>query len=380
MRCEKAKKLIVDYVYQELSERQKKKLEEHLSQCWGCSFELESLQKTINLVKSQAEEKGEQFWKKRWRNIEKRLPRSKAALKNKSTFGRFWDWFLNRVPSPGWLFHEFIMRKALPVFGALIVIVCASLFVRHILRTKPEGQDALLSSAEQSAKEGVVLGLPKQSGQDIQVGFYILEHERAFLKLASMRDTSLSSQPEHRFFLRRDDLLYYDMAGGERPESGLIMRGRSDWGESTDQKVDELKSKEISDLNTISLEEAQKLVSFKVVAPHTVASSYTLTGVRKVKDSECVQLLYSNGTDVFSLFQQPTEAKERLDRLDFREYIVGIGKDGERTAVLGWYTDELVFNLVGKADLPRTMKIADEIREYYLMDGVKEYYMEHIDD
>jgi spore cortex formation protein SpoVR/YcgB (stage V sporulation) len=63
MRCEKAKKLIVDYIYQELSEKQRKKLEEHLAQCWGCSFELESFQKTINIVESQTEmEESEQFW------------------------------------------------------------------------------------------------------------------------------------------------------------------------------------------------------------------------------------------------------------------------------------------------------------------------------
>jgi hypothetical protein len=238
----------------------------------------------------------------------------------------------------------------------------------HTFQTKWGGQEP---SAERAAKGEIVLELPKQSGGNgIQVGFYILEHERASLQLASMQSAS-----HQQIFLRWDDLLYYDTAGGERPESGLIMRGRSDWQESPES--DDLKSKSVSDVDTISLEEAKKLVSFEIVAPSLIASNYILTGVRKVEGRECIQLLHSNGIEVLSLFQQPTGAEDGLSRWDFREYMVGLGKNGERSSALGWYTDEFVFNIVAKADLPRMTEIADEIREYYLMDGVKAYYLEH---
>lgn len=363
MRCEKAKKLAVDYVYQELSERQRKKLEEHLDQCWGCSFELESLQKTVNLVKSQTEmEEGKQ---EIWRSIEERLPQSRAALRKRRLLGQAWSWLLDRVPSPGWLFHEFVMKRALPAFGILILAASASLFAVHTFRTRSGRQEP---SADRAANGDMALVLPRQSGANgIQVGFYVLEHERTSLQLASMRSAS-----HRQMFLMRDDLLYYDTVGGERPESGLIMRGRPDCYEDGG-----LETKDISDVDTISLAEAKKLVSFNIVAPSLIASNCTLTGIRKVKGRECVQLLYSNGSDTFSLFQQSTESRERLNRWDFREYTVDLGKDGERSAVLGWYTDEIVFNLVGKADLSRMTGIADEIREYYLMDGVKAYYLEH---
>ena len=366
MRCEKAKKLAVDYVYQELSERQRKKLEEHLDQCWGCSFELKSLQKTVNLVKSQTEmEESEQFWEKSWRSIGERLPQSRVALKNRRLFGQVRGWLSDKVPSPGWLFHEFVMKRALPVLGILILAAGSSLFAVHTFRTRSGRQE---SSADRAANGEMALVLPRQSGANgIQVGFYVLEHERTSLQLASMRSAS-----HQQMFLMRDDLLYYDTVGGERPESGLIMRGRSDWYEDGG-----LEPKDISDVETISLAEAKKLVSFNIVAPSLIASDCTLTGIRKVKDRECVQLHYSNGADAFSLFQQSTGSRERLNRWDFREYTVGLGKDGERSAVLGWYTDEIIFNLVGKADLSRMTEIADEIREYYLMDGVKAYYLEH---
>ena len=366
MRCEKAKKFAVDYVYQELPERQRKKLEEHLAQCWGCSFELESLQKTVNLVKSQTEmEESEQFWEKNWRSIEERLPQSRAALRKRRLLGQARSWLLDRVPSPGWLFHEFVMKKALPALGILILVAGASLFAVHTFRTRSWRQGP---AADRAANGEMALVLPRQSGANgIQVGFYIHEHERTSLQLASMRSAS-----HRQIFLTWDDLIYYDTVGGERPESGLIMRGRSDWYEDGG-----LEPKDISDVDTISLAEAKKLVSSNIVAPSLLASSYTLTGIRKVKDRECIQLLYSNGADAFSLFQQLTGSRERLNRWDFREYTVGLGKDGERSAVLGWYTDEIVFNLVGKADLSRMTEIADEIREYYLMDGVKAYYLEH---
>ena len=371
MRCEKAKKLIVDYVYQELSERQRKRLKEHLAQCWGCSFELESFQKTIDLVKSQTEvEESEQFWKESWGRIGKRLPQSKAALKNRTLFGQVWHWLLDtRLPPPGWLFHEFILRRALPAFGVIVFVVCVSLLAIHIFQTKTGGQKP---PAERAAEGEIVLELPERSGENgIRMGFYILEHERASLQLASARNVS-----HRQIFLRWDDLLYYDTVG-ERPESGLIMRGRSDRHERSGHEIDGLKLKRVYDVDTISLEEAKKLVSFNVVAPSLIASSYAFTGIRKVKGRECVQLLYSNGANTFSLFQQPLVGKERLDRWDFREYIFGLGKDGERSSVLGWYTDEIIFNLVGKADLSYMTEIADEIREYYLMDGVKAYYLKH---
>ena len=399
MRCEKAKTLMVDYVYEELSEKQRKKLEKHVSQCWGCAFELESFQKTIDLVKSQAEiEESEEFWKANWSRIEERLPQLNVAVKNRSLFGHARDWLSDRMPPSDWIFHELMLKKALPVLGMGIFIVGVSLFVIHTLQTKL-GQQDMLSSVERMTKEEALLELPKHNGGNtIQVEFYLIEHERSSLQLASIRNASLSSQPQQKFSLRKDDLFYYEMVGGARSEAGLIMRGRSDWHKSSNHKADDktqrvdLQSEDVSNGDTISLEEAQRLVSFGIIAPPLIDTDYTLTGVRKIKDNvlffrkavlakkykrECVQVLYSNGRDVFSLFQQPVGAREGLDRWDFREYIVGLGKNGERTAVLGWYTGEFVFNLVGEVDTARMMGIADEIRNYYLMDGVKEYYREY---
>ena len=389
MRCEKAKTLMVDYVYEELSEKQREKLEKHVSQCWGCAFELESFHKTMDLVQSQAEiETSEEFWEANWSRLEERLPELNVAVENRSLFGRVRDWLSDRTPPSDWIFHELILRKSLPAAGMVIFVVCMSLFVIHTLRTKLARQD-MLSSIEQMTKEEALLELPKPNeGNGIQVEFYLIEHEHSALQLASMRNASLSSQPQQKLSLRKDDLFYYEMVGGTRSESGLIMRGRSDWHKDTNHQADDktqrvdLQSEDVSNGDTISLEEAQELVSFGIIAPPLIDTDYTLIGARKIKDRECVQVLYSNGRDIFSLFQQPRGAKEGLDRWDFREYIVATegrryGKNGERAAVLGWYTGEFVFNLVGQAETSRMMRIADEIRNYYLMDGVREYYREY---
>ncbi|MFC1712849.1 metallophosphoesterase family protein [Candidatus Poribacteria bacterium] len=259
-------------------------------------------------------------------------------------------------------------EKVLPAFAMLILGICASLLIMYALRTDP-------GEPEHSA--GQIAGmaeLPEERG--ILVGFYVQEHERATVQLASMQSVPAISSPsrlDKQVFLRWDDLMYYDRTDEERPESGVIMRRPSGWQESPEQKPEA-----VADVDTISLQEAEEIVSFGIVAPSLIASEYTHTGTRKVKGRECIQLLYSNGTDTLSLFQQSRKAQDRLSRWDFREYVVGLAKDGEDSSVLGWYTDEIIFNLVGKADLQRMTEIADEIKEYQLMDDVRNYYLENM--
>jgi hypothetical protein len=229
-----------------------------------------------------------------------------------------------------------------------------------------------------------------QSLSDIWVSFYISEHEKT-LKHATLQKAAFPRETPIHIPLRRENILYYDELSGEREElkgqSGLILKSESGWkeprpqslsetergtgrGEDAEEKSDE----EFLNSETLTIEEAKKSVSFDIIAPSVIGEEYRLTMVRKAKDKECVQLVYSNGLGVISLFEQPLEAKEKLGRKDFREYILRLAKNEGPMAVLGWGTEQLAFNLTGEMPLSELMKIAEEIHERRLTDEARSYY------
>jgi hypothetical protein len=411
MRCEKAKRLIVDYVYHELSEKQRKKLEEHIAHCWGCSFELESFQKTITLVESQTKmEVDEQFLEVRWREIENRFPQSKAALKNRTLFGQVRDWILDRFPSPGWLFHEFIMRKTLPALGVFTFVISASLFIIHTLRTKQGGQDVPFTPAEQvtmatpeggkrmgeweekesgrvrllpnltegetpakpvresnaeSVREGEA---PAEPDTKITINFYLKEHENAVTQI------SYSSQPKHQEIeLGREDMFYYDTVRGlgreQQGEAGVFLRAPRRSSYPTPKEPSMLLRAKRSNLATnianshkLSLREAQEAVNFKIVAPQTLYPAYLLETIRKIDGTECIHLIYTDGISTLSLFEQAVESEEKLHSSDFREYVM-YSKDGDEPVnIIGWNSAEVSFTLIGKEDLSQLMSIIRAIQ------------------
>jgi len=386
MKCEKAKRLIVDYVYHELSEKQRKKLEEHIASCWGCSFELKSIQKTITLVESQTKmEIDEQLWKESWREIENRLPQSKAALKNRTLFGLVWDWIFDRVPPQGWFFHEFIMRKAIPAFGAFVFVISASLFVIHTLRLrnsefreKTSGQQPAVSSGGNplrlsSTEEGEA---PSEPETKITINFYLKEHENAIMQ------ASYSSQPKHQEIeLGREDMFYYDTVRGmgreQQGEAGVFLRAprrssyptpREPSTSLQETEATSLRAKRsnlatnIANSHKLSLKEAQETVNFKIVAPQTLYPAYLLENIRKIEGAECLHLIYTDGMSTLSLFEQAVESEEKLHSSDFREYVMYSKEGDEPVNIIGWSGAEVSFTLIGKEDLSHLMDIIRAIQ------------------
>ena len=162
-------------------------------------------------------------------------------------------------------------------------------------------------------------------------------------------------------------MLYYDTFSGESEEaqgqSGVILKGGNHWEKTSD--IGEKSGNEvvISEGEVLNLDEARKAVSFDIVAPAALSEGYRLTVIRKIHDRECIQLVYSDGAKTISLFEQPVLRQERLSRSDFREYLLHLGKDRDRIAVLGWHSDKVSFNLVGEMKLPELMEIADQVQE-----------------
>ena len=352
MDCRKVKKELTAYVSGELSRSSHQGIEAHLQSCSSCQRELASIEATREMLKS-------------WGNMEPSaglFSKFEARL-SKETLGKG-----ARGPAAvsfRWLSHKWVY--------ALVAAVCLTVIIGFHLFLLPD--ETPLETRQRS--------IPYQEPGGVQIGFYIAEHESA-LKQASFQRASISPGAPFWIPLRRENLLYYDTISGGSEEaqgsSGLILKSKNGWGKETSGEEKTESRAGISDGEVLRLAEAREAVSFDIVAPATLCEAYRLISVRKIPDKEYVQLVYSSGRNTISLFEQPITGGERLNREDFREYILRLTKNNERIAVLGWHTEQAVFNLVGEMSLPDLMKVADEIQERYITDGMKQYYQKLYDE
>ncbi len=342
MNCRKIRKRLTAYISNELSEDERRKIEIHLQTCPSCRNELIFLRTTREILGA-------------WDEVdppEELFDRFKARLAEEIRRGESKSFPTFRWPSSKWLYASI----------AAVCFIASLTLGLYILLSREEG----ISS-------GTVRDYSSYGQGDIWVSFYISEHEKT-LKQVSLQKAVSSRGASIRIPLRRENILYYDEISGESEElkgrSGLILKSGSGWKGETEGES----HKEFLGDETLTLEEARRSVSFDIVAPSIIGGEYRLRMIRKAKDRECVQLVYSNGLSVVSLFEQPMGAREKLGRKDFREYILRLAKNKGRMAVLGWVTGHLSFNLIGEMPLSELMRMAEEIQERRLTDKARRYY------
>ena len=111
MRCAKAKKILSDYLDDNLSSQKKMQLEAHLRECSDCHAELAQLQALSSMLQRAGEvEVSEEYWDDYWRRLAVKLPTIK--------------------PRPNWrqgLVH--IFRKPIPVAYAILAVLLVGLTV-----------------------------------------------------------------------------------------------------------------------------------------------------------------------------------------------------------------------------------------------------------
>jgi hypothetical protein len=163
------------------------------------------------------------------------------------------------------------------------------------------------------------------------INLYMTEHQEAVLQAASAE--SLDRQPA-RVSLSREDILYYEFVDGERQLS-------------------------------LTLPEARKAVSFEPVAPSRIHPGYILDGITKVPGRESLHLVYTNGIETLSVFEQPLGGKQGLAAEDFRKYAVYKSAASAEVAsgqagmtILAWKNTHVSFVLIGRAEMSRLMEFA----------------------
>ena len=184
------------------------------------------------------------------------------------------------------------------------------------------------------------------------INFFLKEHRDVIAQHASA--SPVVQQPA-QMRVNPHDILYYEFLDDE-PEymsPGIIVRGPS-----SQQDIDLPKAPVISNGHTLTLSEARKTADFELHAPARLYPGYSLDQIRRIEGHDALQLLYTDGINSVSLFEQPLDGQRGLSRQDFREYAVYRNKGQAEGTILAWRDDALSYVLIGNIEMSQLMDMA----------------------
>jgi hypothetical protein len=317
MECEDVRQRLKAFIDDDLGDAERTAVRDHLEACRDCSKAARQLEKLPGVLQAW---KGEDLP----RDLYDRL---KARLDSRDPWWR-------KLLTPA-----FLGKTALRLAEAA-GIVLITLLVSDQLR-KPK---------------------PAQPEDDFAtIHFYVTEHQEAVLQAASVETPD--RQPA-RVIVNRDDVMYYEYIDDHRRISrpGVILRGPEG---RAGAEAAAASDPEIAGSKALTPDQARAAVGFNPVAPARIHPGYILDTITKVGGRESLHLLYTNGIDTISVFEQPLGASQGLAAEDFRRYAVyksatpaeGLGSQAGMT-ILAWKNSHVSFVLIGRADMSRLMDIA----------------------
>ena len=329
MECEEIRKRLKAFLDNDVEEAERTTIQDHLGHCPGCAGIARQLRQLAGAL---------QTWKAAAPPSDL-FERLQAGLESRESWWR-------KVLTPA------LAGRAALRFAEVAAVVFITLAVsRHFQKPSPARPDDALAT----------------------INFYMTEHREAVLQAASKEP---AERPAARVTLSRDDIMYYEFIDDYRRVSrpGVILRGPSS---SRDAEA-AAPASDISSARALSLPQARKAVSFDPVAPSRIHPGYILDTITMVAGRESLHLLYTNGIDTFSVFEQPLDGGQGLAAQDFREYAVyrssppaEIAGDQAGTTILAWKNTHVSFVLIGRADMSRLMEIAQAFTD--ARKGVSEF-------
>ena len=187
------------------------------------------------------------------------------------------------------------------------------------------------------------------------INFFLREHQDVVARNASLNPAMPRPLQIH---VNHHDVLYYEMFD-DQPEymrPGIIVRGPS-----SQRQINSSEAPAISNGHTLTLSEAREAANFNLVSPSWLRPCYRLDQIRKIEGRDALQLLYTDGINSLSLFEQPLDGQYRLSRQDFREYAVYRNKEQNGGTILTWKDDSLSYVLIGNTELSKLMDMAQSI-------------------
>ena len=197
------------------------------------------------------------------------------------------------------------------------------------------------------------------------INLYLTEHQEAAVQTVSLE---APATPALRMPIPREDILYFEHIDAltSRARPGVIFRG-------TEKSAEEFSPEEAPPMSkgeVLTLSEAQNTVDFQLVAPTRFHPGYILDSIRKIEDFNSLHLVYTNGLETISMFEQPLDGEGGLVAQDFREFAVyqSVEPSTEASAqdeatILAWRNGSLSFVLIGKLDMSRLLEMAESISQ-----------------
>ncbi len=187
------------------------------------------------------------------------------------------------------------------------------------------------------------------------INLYLREHRDVVARHVSFNPAA--PQPT-QMRVSQDDIMYYEFLddGPEYMSPGIIVRGPS-----FRRQIGSPEAPVISNGHTLTLSEARKTTDFELQAPPRLHPGYSLDQIRRIEGRDAMQLLYTDGINSVSLFEQPLDGQRGLSRQDFREYAVYRDKEQAGGTILAWRDDALSYILIGNTEMSQLMNMAQSI-------------------
>jgi len=238
---------------------------------------------------------------------------------------------------------------------AAALLIVSSLVACFVLSGKVAD---LRNELEQSRRD---VALARQNSASAQtddtatINFYLEEHLDLVARHASASPTA--PQPA-QMRVNQHDILYYESFDDESEymSPGVIVRGPS-----SQHQIGSLESSVISNGHTLTLSEAKETTNFDLVALSWLRPCFRLDQIIRIEDRDALQLLYTDGINSVSLFEQPLDGQRKLEPRDFREYAVYRNKGQTGGTILAWRDDVRSYVLIGNTELSQLMDIAQSI-------------------
>ncbi len=309
-KCEDVQKELEAFLSNEIDEPRKGRIHNHLKDCRNCAQALRQLTGLSEALQT-------------WQGLEP-SPLMYEKLKTRiKTYESFWP---RHFTNP-------FARKVAFRFAEVAAVVALTLSISHWY-PKPA---------------------PVVRDDSATINFYLREHQDVVARTASL---NLSSPQPARMRVSRHDILYYEFFD-DRPEymrPGIIVRGPL-----SERKISPPEAPVISNGHTLSLSEARQAAGFDLVSPSWLRPVYTLDQIRRIEGRDTLQLLYTDGINSVSLFEQPLDGQRGLSRQDFREYAVYRNTEQAGGTILAWRDDELSYVLIGNIEMSQLMDMAQSI-------------------
>ena len=309
-KCEDIQKELEAYLSDEIDEPQKSQIRDHLQDCQNCSQALQRLTNLSGMLQN-------------WQALE---------------------------PSP--LMYE-KLKARIEAHDSILAITFTNLFVRKVAFKLAEV--AAIVAITLSVSHWLGKPVPEIGDDSATINFYFKEHQDIVAQTIS---ANISTPLAAQINVNRHDVLYYEFLDDpyEFARPGIIVRGPS-----YEQPASSPEVPAIANGHTLTLSEARKAANFDLVSPPRLHPGYMLDQIRRIEGRDALHLLYTDGINTVSLFEQPLEGQRGLAPQDFREYAVYRNKGQAGGAILAWRDDALSYVLVGNAEMSQLMDMAQSI-------------------